>query len=60
MQFITVTAPKSNRGRPPNKAKKAKQAGQKIESSDLEKGGENNSNSNNAFQKNKPIIVSFP
>jgi hypothetical protein len=44
--------------------KKAKEMRKKVEkkteSLDLEKGEENKSNCNNAFQKNKPIIVSFP
>ena len=59
MQPITTPA-KNKRGRPPQKGEKAKQAGQKIESSDLEEEDASKLNSNNAFQKNKPIIFSFP
>ena len=58
MKPITTPA-KNKRGRPPSKAGKAKQEGQKIENCDLEKGEENKSGSNNVSQ-NKPIIVSFP
>ena len=55
----TLTPQKNNRGRPPN-IKKAKYVEKKTENYDIEKGEENKSGSNNASQKNKPIIVSFP